>query len=107
MTEKKITVDDAIRILERLQEPEPYEPQITADVFYALDLAIQALRARPNNIHWFDANVAIPDEGISVLTYTEGGIFDNSFIADDEGSWFDKGVVAWTWLPDKPNELIG
>lgn len=35
--------EEAIPILKRLQEPEPWEPQITFDAFDALELAIEAL----------------------------------------------------------------
>lgn len=38
-----MTPQDAIPILKRLQEPEPWEPQITFDAFDALELAIEAL----------------------------------------------------------------
>lgn len=35
--------DKAIALLRRMQEPEAYEPQITAEAFEALDMAIKAL----------------------------------------------------------------
>ena len=35
--------DKAIALLRRMQEPEAYEPQITAEAFEALDVAIKAL----------------------------------------------------------------
>jgi len=38
MTEK-----EAIQMLERMQEPEPYEPQITHDAYEALQMGIDAL----------------------------------------------------------------
>ena len=38
-----MTPQDAIPILKRLQEPEPWEPHITMDTFDALELAIEAL----------------------------------------------------------------
>jgi hypothetical protein len=34
---------ESIPILERLQEPEPWEPQISRDAYEALELAIEAL----------------------------------------------------------------
>ena len=39
-----MTPQEAISILERLQEPEAWEPQITFDAFEALELAIDALK---------------------------------------------------------------
>ncbi len=39
-----MTREEAIHILIRMQEPEAYEPQITADAYGALQMAIEALR---------------------------------------------------------------
>ena len=39
----RMTIERAIKILERMQEPEPWDPQITKDAFDALELAIEAL----------------------------------------------------------------
>ena len=39
-----MTIERAIKILERMQEPEAWEPQITADAFEALQMAISALK---------------------------------------------------------------
>ena len=36
--------DKAIALLRRMQEPEAYEPQITAEAFEALGMAIRAIR---------------------------------------------------------------
>ena len=36
--------EEAIKILERIQEPEPYEPQINQVCFEALEMAIDALK---------------------------------------------------------------
>ncbi len=38
-----MTPQEAIPILERLQEPEPWEPQISRDAYEALEMAIEAL----------------------------------------------------------------
>ena len=38
-----MTNKEAIRILERLQEPEAWEPQISEDAYTALQMAIDAL----------------------------------------------------------------
>ena len=35
---------DAIKMLERMQDPEPYEPQITSSAFDALQIGIDALK---------------------------------------------------------------
>ena len=40
---EKMTNSEAIKILERLQEPEPWEPQITREAYQALEVAIEAL----------------------------------------------------------------
>ena len=42
--------DKAIQLLERLQDPDPYEPQITSEAFDALQMAIDALSADGNTI---------------------------------------------------------
>lgn len=39
-----MTTKEAIMTLIRLQEPEPYEPPITAQAFEALQMAIEALK---------------------------------------------------------------
>ena len=39
-----MTNEKAIKLLMRMQEPEPYEPQITEEAFMALQLAIDAIR---------------------------------------------------------------
>ena len=46
-----MTPQEAISILERLQEPEEWEPQITFDAFDALELAIEALEDREQIFH--------------------------------------------------------
>ena len=38
-----MTPQEAIPILERLQEPEPWEPQISRNAYEALEMAIEAL----------------------------------------------------------------
>ena len=42
--------DKAIQLLERLQDPEPYEPHITSEAFEALQMAIDALSADGDTI---------------------------------------------------------
>ena len=37
--------DKAIQLLERLQDPEPYEPMLTKDAYDAIQMAIDALSA--------------------------------------------------------------
>ena len=38
-----MTIQEAIKLLERMQEPEAYEPQITEAAFNALEMGIEAL----------------------------------------------------------------
>lgn len=45
---RTVTTKEAIGILGRLQNPEPYEQQITPDTFHALGMAIEALEAKRN-----------------------------------------------------------
>ena len=42
--------DKAIQLLERLQDPEPYEPMLTKDAYDAIQMAIDALSADGNTI---------------------------------------------------------
>lgn len=42
--------DKAIQLLERLQDPEPYEPMLTKDAYDALQMAIDALSADGDTI---------------------------------------------------------
>ena len=39
-----MTIERAIKILERMQEPEAWEPQITPEAFEALQMACTALK---------------------------------------------------------------
>ena len=39
-----MTIERAIKILERMQEPEAWEPAITPEAFEALQMAISALK---------------------------------------------------------------
>lgn len=41
---ERTEIRKAIDILQRLQEPEPWEPSITEETFNALELAITALK---------------------------------------------------------------
>lgn len=36
--------EEAIKMLERIQDPEPYEPQINVAAYEAIDMAIDALK---------------------------------------------------------------
>ena len=40
----------AIQLLERLQDPEPYEPMLTKDAYDAIQMAIDALSADGDTI---------------------------------------------------------
>ena len=42
--------DKAIQLLERLQDPEPYEPMLTKDAYDAIQIAIDALSADGDTI---------------------------------------------------------
>ena len=39
-----MTTEEAIKMLERIQDPEPYEPQITKSAYDALQIGIDALK---------------------------------------------------------------
>lgn len=39
-----MTNEEAIKMLERIQDPEPYEPQITKSAYDALQMGIDALK---------------------------------------------------------------
>ena len=43
--------DKAIQLLERLQDPEPYEPMLTKDAYDAIQMAIDALSADGDTIY--------------------------------------------------------
>lgn len=43
MANNRMTNQEAISMLRRFQDPEPWEPQITSDAFHALEMAIEAL----------------------------------------------------------------
>ena len=63
----KINEAFAIAILERMQNPEPYEPQITEEAYEALAMAIRALR-------WIPVSERLPKED---GTYTVSGVGNN------------------------------
>lgn len=46
-----MTTDNAIAVLQRMQEPDPFEPQITQVAFDALEMAIQALSAKGDMVY--------------------------------------------------------
>ena len=39
-----MTTEEAIKMLERIQDPEPYEPQITKSAYDSLQMGIDALK---------------------------------------------------------------
>ena len=39
-----MTTEEAIKMLERIQDPEPYEPQITKSAYDALQMGLDALK---------------------------------------------------------------
>ena len=39
-----MTIEEAIKMLERIQDPEPYEPQITKSAYDALQMGVDALK---------------------------------------------------------------
>lgn len=39
-----MTTEEAVKMLERIQDPEPYEPQITKSAYEALQMGIDALK---------------------------------------------------------------
>lgn len=53
--------DKAIQLLERLQDPEPYEPMLTRDAYDALQMAIDALSADGDTISREAAVEALDD----------------------------------------------
>ena len=53
--------DKAIQLLERLQDPEPYEPMLTKDAYDAIQMAIDALSADGDTISREAAVEALDD----------------------------------------------
>ena len=58
--------DKAIQLLERLQDPEPYEPMLTKDAYDAIQMAIDALSADGDTISR-KAAIEICDHAIDLL----------------------------------------
>jgi hypothetical protein len=50
MEREEMNKDKAIQLLERLQDPEPYEPMLTKDAYDAIQMAIDALSADGDTI---------------------------------------------------------
>ena len=50
MEREEVNKDKAIQLLERLQDPEPYEPMLTKDAYDAIQMAIDALSADGDTI---------------------------------------------------------
>lgn len=79
--------DKAIALLRRMQEPEAYEPQITAEAFEALGMAIKALervsfpQAHENDLISRKAAIDFIDAG--------------HLVNPNEPRWSDNEVVAF------------
>ena len=58
--------DKAIQLLERLQDPEPYEPMLTKDAYDAIQMAIDALSADGDTVSR-KAAIEICDHAIDLL----------------------------------------
>lgn len=64
-------MSEAVAMLERMQNPEPYEPQISEKAFDALGMAINALML----MRWIPVSERLPERGVPVLaTGKRGGI---------------------------------
>ena len=53
-----MTPKEAIAKLERLQEPEPWEPQIDSEMWQALEMGIEALKKQ----EWISSRDRLPDD---------------------------------------------
>jgi hypothetical protein len=61
MEREEMNKDKAIQLLERLQDPEPYEPMLTKDAYDAIQMAIDALSADGDTISREAAIEALDD----------------------------------------------
>lgn len=66
MEREEMDKDKAIQLLERLQDPEPYEPMLTKDAYDAIQMAIDALSADGDTISR-KAAIEICDHAIDLL----------------------------------------
>ena len=84
--------DKAIQLLERLQDPEPYEPMLTKDAYDAIQMAIDALSA--------DGDTISREVAIDALDEIE------SEIADGYGYQYAKWREYFAEIPSAQPERI-
>ena len=85
--------DKAIQLLERLQDPEPYEPMLTKDAYDAIQMAIDALSA--------DGDTISKKAAIEALDEIE------SEIAEGLGFEYEKWQKYFCDLPPVQTEQLG
>ena len=103
---------EAIEMLERFQNPEPWEPQITSRAYEALEMAIAALKKQEQD-RWMPVTERLPEEnGRYIICYEDATTFLDYF----NGKWFfplgkhamaceETGtIVAWRPLPEPYTE---
>ena len=114
---------EAIEMLERIQNPEPWDPQITRRAYEALDMAISALEKQEQG-DWIPCAERLPEEYGEYRITWKTSLFDNRLIADAEyepeneydavnrefiGKWLlddyikaysDVEVIAWKPIED-------
>ena len=66
----------------------------------AVDLAISALKKLEQD-RWIPVTERVPEYGTEVLTQlSDNDVVVNWVIDEEDGEWFEYGVVAWRPLPE-------
>ena len=99
--------DKAIQLLERLQDPEPYEPMLTKDAYDAIQMAIDALSADGDTISRKAAIEALVAETI----YTKEELKEYHEANSHRNEWvngiYDAVEVIEQLLPAQPERIKG
>ena len=107
--------DKAIQLLERLQDPEPYEPMLTKDAYDAIQMAIDALSADGDTISRKAAVDAINHELRCGAVIDQCGLETAHDLIEElppaqpqriKGRWIYHPEIGWgeTWLCDQCGE---
>lgn len=100
---------EAIEMLERFQNPEPWEPQITSRAYEALEMAIAALKKQEQD-RWIPITEKPPEPYKEVIvtdietidTYTSE-YYGDGYWGTDTGPAKNR-IVAWRPLPEPYTE---
>lgn len=109
-----MTTQEAIDMLRRLQNPEPWEPAITNDAFDALEMAIKALEEKTSdNKNEIYRVTYVQYDGMTTMTFGDS-VFKSKDMAeacfaelkldvDDDAAWMRESYPDEIEVVDEPD----